>query len=77
MTGFLLNTTPGLSGNAVSFPHYFILMTGVNEANVGINQAYFLSDANIAHHVSMIFVGINPEFYPFDTASASQNTHFP
>ena len=52
-------------------------MTGVNEVNVGINQAYFLSDANIAHHVSMIFVGINPEFYPFDTASASQNTHFP
>ncbi len=52
-------------------------MTGKNEANVGINEAYFLSDANIAHHASLIFVGINPEFHPFDTASDHPNIHFP
>ena len=54
-----------------------MLMTGENEANVGINKAYFLSDANIAHHGSLIFVGINPEFHPFDTAPASLKVDFP
>ena len=62
--------------HTVSFPCFSILMTGKNEANVGINEAYFLSDANITHHVSLIFVGINPEFHPFDTASSFQNIHF-
>ncbi len=52
-------------------------MTGEIEANVGINQAYFLSDANIAHHANLIFVGINQEFHPFDAASASLIIHFP
>ena len=74
---FSLEHHPGLSGDAVSFPHYFILMTGEIEANVGINQAYFLSDANIAHHANLIFVGINQEFHPFDAASASLIIHFP
>lgn len=62
--------------HAVSFPLFFMLMTGENEDNVGINKAYFLSDANIVHHVSLIFVGINPEFPPFDTASSFQNILF-
>ena len=52
-------------------------MTGENEANVGINKAYFLSDANIMHHPSLIFVGINPEFHSFDTAPASLKVDFP
>lgn len=52
-------------------------MTGKNEANVGINEAYFLSDANIAHHASLIFVGINSEFHLFDTASGSLKVDFP
>ena len=63
--------------HAASFLCLSVLMTGGNEANVGINEAYFLSDANIAHHASLIFVGINPEFHPFDTASDHPNTHFP
>lgn len=52
-------------------------MTGEIEANVGIIEAYFLSDANIAHHATPIFVGINSIFHPFDTASASPNSYFP
>ena len=62
---------------AVSFPCFSVLMTGENEANVGINYAYSLSDANIAHHINLIFVGINPKFHPFDTASASLKVDFP
>ena len=72
-----LESSLHLSVLAVSFPLFFVWMTGESEANVGINQAYFLSDANIAHHASLIFVGINPEFHPFDTASASLKVDFP
>ena len=63
--------------HAASFLCLSVLMTGGNEANVGINEAYFLSDANIAHHASLIFVGINSEFHPFDTASGSLKVDFP
>ena len=57
-----------LSHHAVSFSRFFQLMTGQNEANVGINQAYFLSDANITRHAMVIFVGINSIFRLIDTA---------
>ena len=63
--------------HTVLFPCFSVLMTGENEANVGINKAYFLSDANITHHVSLIFVGINSSFKPFDTAPVPQSTSFP
>ena len=65
-----------LSHHAVSFSRFFQLMTGQNEANVGINQAYFLSDANITRHAMVIFVGINSFFHPIDTAQNRPNLIF-
>jgi len=42
-------------------------MTGVFRSNVGINQAYFLSDANIGLQLMLIFVGITRRFPLIDT----------
>ena len=65
-----------LSHHAVSVSRFSQLMTGQNEANVGINQAYFLSDANITRHTMVIFVGINSFFHPIDTAQNRPNLIF-
>lgn len=43
-------------------------MTWEFQANVGINQAYFLSDANIDLKITLIFVGITLRFHMIDTA---------
>ena len=50
------------------FLAFFHLMPGELQANVGINQAYFLSDANIDLKITLIFVGITLKFRLIDTA---------
>lgn len=53
---------------AVSFSGFFHLMTWEFQANVGINQAYFLSAANSALLIMRIFFGITLKFCLIDTA---------
>jgi len=52
-------------------------MTWEFQANVGISQAYFRSDAYINLKITLIFVGITLRFRLIDTARRLQNSHMP
>ena len=50
------------------YPAFFHLMPWKSQANVGISQAYFLSDANIDRQITSMFVGTTLRFRLIDTA---------